>query len=72
MFRGTLRWNTFAATLQFVELLCDWACHLSDEEMECLSWHEFVPRENCYPELIQYLKERELYINDPVFAEGEI
>ena len=29
-------------------------------------------REQQYPELVRYLKERRLYINEPVNAEGEV
>ena len=65
MFRGTLKYNTIIATLQLVSKICDLACDLSDEEMKNLSWTTFA--EFCYePELIQYLKERRLYVNDPV------
>ena len=65
MFRGTLKYNTIIATLQLVTKICDLACDLSDEEMKNLSWTTFA--ESCYePELIQYLKERRLYVNDPV------
>ncbi len=65
MFRGTLKFNTIIATLQLVAKICDLACDLSDEEMKNLSWTTFA--ESCYePELIQYLKERRLYVNDPV------
>lgn len=71
MFRGTLKLNTIIATLQLVDKVCDVAISLSDEEMKALSWTTFVS--GCTePELVQYLKERRLYINEPVSGEEEI
>lgn len=71
MFRGTLKLNTIIATLQLVDKVCDAAISLSDEEMKSLSWTTFVS--GCSePELVQYLKERRLYINEPVSGEEEI
>lgn len=71
MFRGTLRTNTLIATLQLVNRICDRALALSDEEIKGLSWTGFVAsvRE---PELIQYLKERRLYVNEPLEGEAEL
>ena len=69
LFRGSLRYNsTFIATLQLVNEICEVACCLSDEEMAQLTWSDFVARIGNldYPELVQYLKERRLYTNDPV------
>ena len=60
MFRGTLKYNTLIATLQLVNRVCDVAFSFSDEEIRELSWDEFVSA--CTePELIQYLKERNIY-----------
>ena len=71
MFRGTLKLNTFRATLQFVNRVCDAALSLSDDEMKNLSWTNFVS--DCEsPELVQYLKERRLYINEPIQTEAEV
>lgn len=71
MFRGTLKYNTLIATLQLVNRVCDVAFCMSDDEVKSMSWTTFVS--GCTePELIQYLKERRLYINDPVFVEEEI
>ena len=65
IFRGTLKYNTFIATLQMVSHICDAALFYSDEALKQLSWGKFV--ENIHePELIQYLKERRLYLNNPV------
>lgn len=68
IFRGTLRYNTLAATLQIVNLICDVAVFMSDDDLEKLSWSEFVENidKSMYPELITYLKERNLYINEPL------
>ena len=68
MFRGTLKTSTILATLELVDRICDLALCLSDEELKAVPWTDFVsgvPAEK-YPELIQYLKERRLYINEPV------
>ena len=71
MFRGTLKYNTVIATLQLVQRVCDVALCLSDEELKSMSWTTFVT--GCtQPELVQYLKERRLYVNEPVEAEKEV
>lgn len=70
IFRGTLRLNTLFATLQLVNAMCDAALFLSDEELQLLSWHDFLDRLH-EPELIQYLKERNLYKNEPIVYEEE-
>ena len=71
MFRGTLKLNTLFATLQLVNHICDVALYLSDQEVKDLSWSSFAA--GCQePELVQYLKERRLYVNEPVSGEGEI
>ena len=71
MFRGTLKLNTLIATLQLVDRVCDVAVSLLDSELKAMSWTTFVS--GCTePELVQYLKERRLYINEPVEAEEEV
>ena len=71
MFRGTLKYNTLIATLQLVDRICDTALHLSDEELKALPWTTFVS--GCQaPELVRYLKERRLYINEPVESGVEL
>lgn len=71
MFRGTLKLNTLLATLQLVDRICDVAFCLNDDEIKAMSWTTFVS--GCTaPELVQYLKERRLYINEPVPAETEV
>ena len=71
IFRGTLKLNTLFATLQLVNRVCDVALYMSDDELKAMSWTTFVS--GCQaPELVQYLKERRLYVNDPVCAEEEV
>ena len=71
IFRGTLKYNTLIATLQLVDRVCEVATNLSDEEIRQMSWTTFVS--GCtQPELVQYLKERRLYVNEPVDGEEEI
>ena len=71
MFRGTLKLNTLIATLQMVDRICEVALSLSDQEMQGLTWTDFVS--GCKtPELVQYLKERRLYVNEPVPAAEEV
>ncbi|MEG1207553.1 MAG: amidoligase family protein, partial [Angelakisella sp.] len=74
MFRGTLKENTILATIQMVDEICALAENLSDIELTDLSWPDFVARINPAekPQLIQYLKERRLYINDEVPASEEV
>jgi hypothetical protein len=45
---------------------------LNDEELKRLSWSTFVGGCEQYPELVQYLKERRLYVNEPVQADQEV
>jgi hypothetical protein len=74
IFRGTLKYNTLIATLQLVSEICEAAVSMSDEDIGELSWCGFMERispESCL-ELIQYLKERRLYINEPVLCEREV
>ena len=74
VFRGTLKYNSLFATLQLVDHLCNVALFLSDEEIKALSWTSFAAQLNPekYPELIAYLKERRLYINEAVACEDEV
>ena len=70
IFRGTLKLNTLLATLQMVNAICDVALFMSDEALQALSWHAFLNRLD-EPELIQYLKERDLYKNEPLMIEED-
>ncbi len=71
IFRGTLKLNTLLATLQMVNHLCSVAVSLTDEQLQDMGWYDFLSMVT-EPELIQYLKERYLYVNEPVIAEGEV
>lgn len=44
---------------------------MSDDELRAMSWSEFVSGVT-EPELIQYLKERRLYLNEPVAVSEEV
>ncbi len=70
MFRGTLKLNTLKATLQMVNHLVEVAFSMSDWQVQDMSWFDFLD-EIKEPELIQYLKERRLYVNEPVTASEE-
>ena len=71
LFRGTLKYNTFIATLQMVNHICDVAISFSEEGIDAMSWSEFVSSIE-EPELIQYLKERRLYVNEYVTESEEM
>lgn len=71
IFRGTLKFNTIIATLQLVNRICDLAIFSSDDEVKKLAWSDFVS-DVTEPELIQYLKERRLYVNEQIESEVEV
>lgn len=60
LFRGTLRYETFIATLQLIQHICDTCIKLTDNKLEKQTWDEFV-KDIQYDELINYLKLKELY-----------
>ena len=66
-----MKYNTIIATLQLVDAVCDKAVLLSDEYIKNLAWSEFVSGLDTekYKELIRYLKERRLYVNEPVIED---
>ena len=64
LFRGTLRYSTFMATLQLVDEICNAAISLSDREFERMAWSDFVMQIKNKPELIEYLKSKRLYVNE--------
>lgn len=70
IFRGTLKYNTIIATLQLVARICTMAADMTDGEFTALSWPEFVSTIT-EPELITYLKERRLYVNEPINEEED-
>lgn len=62
IFRGTLRYETFVATLQFVDKLCHDAIELSDEQFQTMTWNDFTASVEDMPELMEYLKIRGLEV----------
>ena len=68
IFRGTLRYKTFIASLQLVDEICMMAIKMSDKESESMSWSDFVLNidKKSKPELIEYLKSKRLYVNGAV------
>ena len=72
LFRGTLNYKTFVATLQLIDEICTYAINLSDKELESMSWSNFaamiLPKKT---ELIEYLKAKRLYVNEPI-EEAEV
>ena len=65
LFRGTLRYKTFMATLQLVDEICKCAISMTDKEIEDMYWLDFVQRiPSNKPELIEYLKSKRLYVNE--------
>lgn len=57
--------------MQLVNRLCDVAIYLTDSGLHAMSWSDFTAGIT-EPELIQYLKERRLYLNEPVESEVEL
>ncbi|MDD6735214.1 MAG: amidoligase family protein [Clostridiales bacterium] len=66
MFRGTLKYETFISALQLVDEICRLALSHNDSEVEDMSWSDFVMKINGKSELIDYLKSKRLYVNEPV------
>lgn len=65
LFRGTLKYKTFLATLQFVDMICRLAIMLDDNAFEKMSWSDFVLQiDSDRTELIEYLKSKRLYVNE--------
>lgn len=64
MFRGTLKHSTFIATLQLVKHLCDMCVYLDNDEIQQMSWSDFVSSiknaDTDYTDLLQYLENKKL------------
>ena len=57
IFKGTLNYNTFIATLEFVDALCHFVKELDINEIQSVTWGDI---EKTFPEtLIQYIQDRE-------------
>ena len=52
--------------------ICAVAICLNDDELKQMSWSTFVAGCVQYPELVLYLKERRIFVNEPVTAEAEV
>ena len=74
MFRGTLKLNSLIAAIQLVDIICEMAITFSDTEIKSIGWTEFAKSIDTqeYSELITYLKERRLYVNEPVESEEDV
>ena len=68
IFKGSLKYNTLIASIQLVDAICEAAVNMSDSEIKSLAWSTFVSEldKQKYPQLIKYLKERKLYVNETV------
>jgi hypothetical protein len=74
IFRGSLKYQSFIAALQITYEICRAALSMSDDEFRAMSWGEFVLKidQEKFPELIEYLKIRRLYVNEEIIAEEEV
>jgi len=73
IFRGTLRYETLMAAFQLVDEICHMAIGMNDADFQGMSWSDFVSKiSGDKQELIDYLKIRRLYINEPVESEEDI
>ena len=61
VFKGTLKYNSFIATLQFVDLLCNIAKESSVQKIVATSWDDIVESSKDKKELMQYYVERKLF-----------
>lgn len=73
IFRGTLKYNTIIATLQLVDEICKVASALSEKDLSVISWSKFVSciDVDAKSELVRYLKERRLYVNELVESQED-
>ena len=69
-----MRYETFIATLEFINYLCMTAISSDDDIFHNMSRAAFVKKIDAeeYPELISYLKNRRLYINEQIEESEEI
>ena len=71
LFRGTLKYSSLIAALELVNAICDVAMNNTEDEIANMSWSEFVSKIT-EQELIDYLKERRLYINEKIENEEDL
>jgi hypothetical protein len=60
IFKGTLKYETFIATLQLVKRLCDISKEMSIEDVQLITWEDLVCTDNI--ELNEYLVSKKLAI----------
>jgi hypothetical protein len=74
MFRGTLKYTTFIAALQIVDEICIAALSLPEDDLKALTWAEFVGGidKASKSELVEYLKLKNLYVNEPVDGQEDL
>lgn len=60
LFRGTLNYNTFVATLQFCQLLIDIVRNTNIKNLHNITWEFIVDVAKDYTELTEYLEQRKL------------
>lgn len=73
LFRGSLKLQTLIAALQMVDEICNVAIFMSDDEFKAMTWQDFASNIGVEKaELINYLKQRLLYVNEPIENEGDI
>lgn len=61
IFRGTLKLNTFIATLQFVDCICRYAKEMKLSGIYTVNWSDlFSGKDMLYPELMNYLESKNL------------
>lgn len=73
-YAGTYIAVLIIAAIQLVDIICEMAVTFNDVEIKSIGWTEFAESIDIkkYPELITYLKERRLYINEPVESEEDV
>ena len=74
IFRGTLRLNSLLAAVELVDEICSQALTMSDEDIQCQSWQSFVMNidKKKKQELIEYLKIRQLYVNEKIESDEDL
>ena len=74
IFRGTLKYETFIAAIELVDEICMRAIKMTDSEFERMCWSDFVKEIDAKqkPALVNYLKSKQLYVNEINESEEEI
>ena len=74
IFRGTLKYETFIAAIELVDEICMQAIRKTDYDFERMCWSDFVKEIDAKqkPALVNYLKSKQLYVNEINESEDEI